>query len=264
MADDEIILFDIPSKPPRKSWSYNPWKTRMLLNYKGLKYHTEWVGTPRLILKYPIFPNIRHIQLEYPQIRTRLEPHIPNPGTETPYTVPTILLPSGIYITDSTRILHAINDLYPSPPLPADTPASHTRRLIDALGPFMAAFRGIYVPGVAKNVLGEASLEYFHRTREQSIGMSLDEFEQKHGGRVAYAGMEPHLKDITALLKEDESGLFFAGREVTYADFIWAGVLIFMKKVGEGVFEEAMGRSGNPEVHRGLLEAVKVWTERDD
>jgi hypothetical protein len=29
MADEEIILFDIPSIPPCKGWSYNTWKSKM-------------------------------------------------------------------------------------------------------------------------------------------------------------------------------------------------------------------------------------------
>ena len=128
----------------------------------------------------------------------------------------------------------------------------------------MAAFRPIYVPGVAKNILNDASAEYFHRVRGEKIGMGLHEYEEKYGGYAAYEKMEPHLKEITALLGEDRSGPFFGGKEVAYVDFLWAGVLIFVEKVGQGVFEEVMGRSGGEEVHRGLLEAVKEWTRRDD
>lgn len=128
----------------------------------------------------------------------------------------------------------------------------------------MSAFYPIYGPGVAKNILNPESERYFRRVRGERVGMSLDEFEEKHGGLMAYEGMEPHLREITALLGEDETGPFFGGKEVTYADFVWAGVLIFTTKVGEGVFEKVMKRSGNEEVHRGLLEAVKAWVEKDD
>lgn len=63
---DEITLFDLPSRPPGGCWSLNPWKSeqqqqpiqqverpdtdcvsaRMALNYKGLAYKTIWVEYP--------------------------------------------------------------------------------------------------------------------------------------------------------------------------------------------------------------------------
>jgi len=62
-ASDPIVLYDLPSKGRRSCWSLNPWKSkvislyeevtnstqaRMLLNYKGLHYKTEWVEYPDL------------------------------------------------------------------------------------------------------------------------------------------------------------------------------------------------------------------------
>ena len=64
MAEEHIILFDIPSKEPRRAWSFNVWRgersdktngnpatiaylapqtVRLLLNYKKIPYKTEWV-----------------------------------------------------------------------------------------------------------------------------------------------------------------------------------------------------------------------------
>ena len=39
---DEIVLYDLKNKH-NKCWSLNPWKTRLILNLKGLKYRTEWI-----------------------------------------------------------------------------------------------------------------------------------------------------------------------------------------------------------------------------
>ncbi|KAL2159360.1 hypothetical protein VTH06DRAFT_2363 [Thermothelomyces fergusii] len=39
---EQYVLFDLPSKDPCRCWSLNPWKTRMLLNFKGVDYRTEW------------------------------------------------------------------------------------------------------------------------------------------------------------------------------------------------------------------------------
>ncbi|KAK0627322.1 hypothetical protein B0T14DRAFT_424770 [Immersiella caudata] len=241
-AEEEIVLFDIPTRPPRKCWSYNPWRARMLLSYKGLKYRTEW--------------------LEYPEIRKRLENHVPPNPSEPLYTLPAILLPNGTYTMTNTSILHQINTLHPSPPLPYETPA--LALLFGHLEPFMDSFRAIYLPAVARNLLSETSAEYFRRNRSDSVGMSLEELEGTRGGERAYGEMEVHLRGVTALLGEDESGPFFGGTEVAYVDFVWVGLLVFVKKLGDGVFEEVMRRSGKEEVHGRLLDAFGKWTERED
>ena len=63
MASKQITLFDLRSKEPNRTWSLNPWKSehalivtengtpllivlriaRLVLNFKGLDYKTEWV-----------------------------------------------------------------------------------------------------------------------------------------------------------------------------------------------------------------------------
>jgi hypothetical protein len=69
MSSDQIILYDLPSKPPCQSWSLNPWKStrqnhhpfyaytdttlaRLLLNYKGIPYKTEWIEYPDVEPKF--------------------------------------------------------------------------------------------------------------------------------------------------------------------------------------------------------------------
>jgi hypothetical protein len=41
----QTILYDLPSKQGT-AWSLNPWKTRLILNFKGIDYKTEWVEFP--------------------------------------------------------------------------------------------------------------------------------------------------------------------------------------------------------------------------
>lgn len=40
---EDIILYDLASRGRCASWSFNVWKTRLVLNYKGISYRTEWV-----------------------------------------------------------------------------------------------------------------------------------------------------------------------------------------------------------------------------
>jgi glutathione S-transferase len=92
--------------------------------------------------------------------------------------------------------------------------------------------------------------------------MPVDQLEKEKGGELAWNEAEPALRGATALLKENQ-GPFFLGETVSYADLVWATVLLFSKRMGMGFFEEALKRSGDAQVHLDLLEAVRPWSERD-
>ena len=66
MSSGTYTLFDIPTKAPRVCWSMNTWRSesalsisderilkqdeaRLLLNYKGLDYKTEWVSQSHVV-----------------------------------------------------------------------------------------------------------------------------------------------------------------------------------------------------------------------
>ena len=112
-----------------------------------------------------------------------------------------------------------------------------------------------------KALLNEASLPYWMETREGWFG-PLDELEK--GRDQAYEAMAPILKEVSAMLEEDASGPFFLGKEVSYADFVWGGYLIFCQRLGEDVIEGVLERSGNAKVHKEFLEGLAPWTARGD
>ncbi|KAK0735214.1 thioredoxin-like protein [Lasiosphaeria miniovina] len=244
MASDEIVLFDIPSKAPVESWSLNPWKTRLLLNYKGLHYRTEW--------------------LNYPQVKPRLEGHVaPHaPGTHiAPYTIPTIRLPDGTYIADSRAIADTISVLHPSPPLQIDSP--QLEWLMANYGRLMTPFRGVYLPLVPRRLLADESVAYWYESKARVAGKSVADVERDEGGDVAFAAVEPSMKEATAMLKENPAGPFFGGEQVGYVDFFWAAFLLFVRRIGEDVWEKLLACcGGDGRVHAELLEAVKPWSER--
>ncbi|EGS17075.1 uncharacterized protein CTHT_0074030 [Thermochaetoides thermophila DSM 1495] len=226
---EPIVLFDLPSKEPCSTWSFNPWKTRLLLNYKGLDYRTD-------------------------------VPNPPDPHSETPYTIPTIRLPNNNYIMDSRRIANALEALYPEPPLHLDSPVLASLetiipRIIQALAP-------LFMPRVAYRLLPERSSAYFVETRSKWYG-DLLELEKEKGGDVAWRATEEDLKEITRMLKEKPEGPFFLGK-VSYADFVWGSVLIFVKRCGEDALEGLLKTTGDESVHLALLEGLKPWTERND
>jgi len=239
MSSNQITLFDLPSSPPCRTWSNNAWKTRLLLNFKGLDYKTEWI--------------------EYPNIKARLESHIA-PNAEGAYTIPAIQLSDGTYNMDSKEIAYAISERFPLPHLPIDSP--HLSALVPLIIAAMSPIPGAYLPLVPKRLLNPASQPYFYHTREKAIGMSLDQLATEKGGENAWKETEPALKQITELLAK-EGGPFFAGKEVCYADFVWAAILLWFKRMGDDVFGDLLKAAGDGRLHLKLLEAVRGWSERD-
>ncbi|PTB65749.1 hypothetical protein BBK36DRAFT_1120176 [Trichoderma citrinoviride] len=242
MASQQITLFDLPSKGPNASWSLNPWKTRLLLTYKGLDYKTEW--------------------LNYPEIAPRLRPHLPPNETGRAYSIPAILFPDGTYMMDSHKIAAAIEQGYPFPPIHLEAPIlpkiEHlTQEAIRPLYPLL-------MHKISQVILPDKSYDYWVGQYVRELGMPLDEYERQFGGEKAWAAARPALSELTELLKEAEGGPFFLGREVSYADFVWVGGLVFVKRVDEGVFRELLERTGAGEVHERLLEACEPWLKRND
>ncbi|KAI1338730.1 thioredoxin-like protein [Xylariaceae sp. FL0016] len=239
MATNKITLFDIPSKAPLQTWSYNTWKTRFVLNFKGLDYQTEW--------------------LEYPEIKPRLMDHFPNDKDE--FTVPTIMMPDDSYVMDSMVISQLLEKNHPEPSLHLDSP--YTQRVRDQMVKSQS-LRGIYIPLVVKRLLNDCNHEYWHRTRSEWFGMPLDQYEKEHGGEFAFSRSDEYLSNITALLRENEDGPFFMGKTVSYADFYWAGFLLFFERLGDDVFQRLLKGTGDGEIHLKLLEGVKPWSKRND
>lgn len=237
---EKIILFDLANQQGQ-CWSLNPWKTRFVLNFKGLDYETEW--------------------LEYPDIKARLEPHLPGLSL---YTSPTIQYTDGRYVADSRKIAELLERDHPSPSLHLDAPV--LKQLEETVAELMPKIRGIYMPTVHKRILhqDQRNLDYWVATREQRSGKSLDELWRTEGGDNWQAGAEPVLRKVTAMLKENDKGPFFLGDTVSYADFVWAGLLIFVRRLGQDFFQPLLDRTGDRTVHEELLKAVEPWSKRDD
>lgn len=93
------------------------------------------------------------------------------------------------------------------------------------------------------------------------VGMPLDQLEREQGGKQAWEAAAPVLAEVEALMREHE-GPFFLGEEVSYADFVWVGFLIFMQR--NGVLEEVYKVSGDAKLHRDVWEATAKWHARND
>ena len=207
----EVILYDIPSKDPRRCWSLNPWKgalytvsliasriqkntdpcgiARLMLNLKGIPYKTEW--------------------LEYPDIAPTLESFglPPNEPPTTTYTSPAIRI-SDKHVMDSRKIADVLEMEHPFPSLHLDSPIL---KKVEELAPQCIMSLGpVFLPKIP-GVLNPPSAEYFERTRAISFGMTLTQFEKEKGGETAWGVAEPKWKELGTLLKA-EGGPFFMGK----------------------------------------------------
>ncbi|PWY80630.1 putative glutathione S-transferase [Aspergillus heteromorphus CBS 117.55] len=236
MASKQIVLFDLPTKEPCITWSPNPWKTRLLLNFKGIDYRTQWV--------------------EYPDVKPVLEKHVLPNSAGFPYSIPAIHLPDGTYMMDSRQIANSIEERYPEPPLHLNS--EYLPKVESVWLRLMDSIRPLFIPQVPKRLLNERSLDYWYTTREEMFGMSLDQLEKEQGGDKAWDKAEPKIREATALLKENQ-GPFFMGEVISYADLVWTSILLFQKRMGPDFFDELLKRSGDPQVHLKLLEAVSPY-----
>ncbi|KAF9266442.1 hypothetical protein L218DRAFT_896469 [Marasmius fiardii PR-910] len=240
---NEIEFYDIAGKS-EGTWSPNTYKTRYLLHYKGLPY--------------------KQILVEFPDIKRVCEeigaaPTTKNPDGSPLYTFPVIRDRStGAVISDSLPIAEYIEKQYPNKPssIPAGTTALH--RAFDAVFQTKALgnLRPLLLPKVPE-VLNEASIDFFLRTRKERLGIPLADFYPKDPVEQ-WKKVEADLEVVAGWFKDSE---FIGGDEPVFADFVTAGWIGFArtlygaespewKKLG-GTFQG--GRWGR------LLESLKKY-----
>lgn len=184
------------------------------------------------------------------------------PTTKKPYTLPAVTFPDGTWIQDSKKIAVEIEKQHPQPSANLESP--YQARIEDLLPKFFGHLMPILFNQVPKNLLNEPGVTYWIQDRGSRVGtFDLEAYEKEHGGEAAYEKAKPALDEITDMLKEKE-GPFFEGKAVSYADFVWLGVLLCLKRVNHKDYEGAIGKSKDRSVHDGLIEACAEWTKRND
>ena len=163
---------------------------RLVLNFKGIPYKTEWIEYPDLA------PTFKSFGIP------------PNEPPASAYSSPTIRV-SDKYVMESRKIADALEREYPSPPLHLDSPIL---KKVEELAPeCIMLLRPILLPRVPRQFLNPPSAEYFERTRAERFGMTLSQLEKERGGESAWKAAEPKWKELGALLKA-EGGPFFMGK----------------------------------------------------
>ncbi|TDL18669.1 hypothetical protein BD410DRAFT_774810 [Rickenella mellea] len=210
-----ITLYDIPSTVPGSAFSPNVFKTRMALNYKGLSHKTEWV--------------------EFPNIAPRMKELGASPTEGMQYTVPVIHDHStGKIISDSLDIAQYLDETYP------DTP-----RLLPS-GPGIAAiFESFFLPSIMPlpklmqlpefPKLNPASHAFFRKSREEWGKCKLEDLLPPGPEREkCWLKVKQGLDKVAGLLdKNGKDKPFVLGEQITYAEFIMAGWLVWVKIISE-------------------------------
>lgn len=163
---------------------------------------------------------------------------------------------------DSRKIATVIEERHPEPSVHLDSP--YLAKIEEIMARLMGPFAALFLASVPKRILNEASKPYWYETREQFVGMHVDQFEKEKGGEVAFKGAAPIVQEVTALLKENGDGPFFMGNTVSYADFVWGGLLLFAQRCGQETLDGLLKVSGDAQVHTALLEGLRPWSKRSD
>ncbi|KAI0058411.1 hypothetical protein BV25DRAFT_1830058 [Artomyces pyxidatus] len=216
---DAITLYDIPgSATPDVAWSSNVWRTRYVLHIKGLAYKTIWV--------------------EYPDIAPTLKGLDADPtGTRDGaplYTLPVIHDPTtGALVSDSLQIALYLDAQYPDTPqlLKAPTRALQIAFLHTFVLPRLREPPVPLVINSSANQLSPSSEEWFRRSRVAMFGRPLEEIAREPGEReVLLKRLIDAMLDLGSW-KGDSP--FLGGEEVNYADVMVAGMLQWLRRVGD-------------------------------
>ncbi|EME38692.1 hypothetical protein DOTSEDRAFT_75443 [Dothistroma septosporum NZE10] len=247
MVEGKVILYDCPSRfGTGTCWSPNTWKTRLLLNFKGIPYETKWIHGPFDGAAAPL----------------GIEPHDPTVDAIAPYTIPFVTLSDGRHLMDSKKIAAALEAAYPPP----DYPSAHLEdpvvaRAEQARLSSMKHLQAILVPRMPRECLSSSDIEFHRSARKKTYGMPLEEYEAKFGGEQAWEKARPGLQSLVEILEDDPNGPFCLGNTPSYADFYIVGMLEFSRCVGGGNLERFFEFDG---VFQTLYEACGPWLKRND
>jgi len=243
---NKIMYYDLARRGHHNtSWTFNVWKSRLVLNYKQLPYHTEWLDHTNIgatLSSLGIPPNTSASK-----------------GSE--YTLPTIRLSDGSYVMDSAVIAEKLESLHPTPSLHMESGTQD--KAAKVVGMIAGPLVPVFIPRIGKDVIVEHSIPHFRETRAKAFGMSLEELEAARGGEQAWKGAEaagiPALKALLTEEKLDE-GPFILGSKVSYGDFIVVAFLESFRRIGQDLFDRLVAYDQS--IVR-LHEACRLWMKKD-
>ncbi|KIK51633.1 hypothetical protein GYMLUDRAFT_181206 [Collybiopsis luxurians FD-317 M1] len=210
-----ITLYDFAWKhSPNAGWNSHVWKTRYVLNYKGLEYKT--------------------IFIEYPDVEATIKkigakPTGTQPNGQPWYTLPAIVDDStGVALAESADIAEYLDKTYPDTPR-AIPEGSHALQAAfrDAYYPKLSAFFPFLVPCM-EQVMNPPSAKHFRAEYEAIFGATLEDVFPKGDARVeAWKKWTDTISSIDAWMRPEDEWIM--GDKPSFADFIIAGFVLSAK-----------------------------------
>ncbi|KZO93193.1 hypothetical protein CALVIDRAFT_566680 [Calocera viscosa TUFC12733] len=227
-SEEEIIFYDLMCAAPGECWAPHCWKTRMALQYKGVRFRTVWVS--------------------YPDIKS-LVGHT-QPGNPAP-TLP-VIQHGATWIADSWQILQYLEQHFPSPPLLLPGVSAQTTHF------FQCYCESVLSPPVRLCILpkvpaflDDRGREYFIRTREAALGVSLEEAGRGQTVNAIRVPLGPLAKNLS------EYGPYLGGEQISYMDIILLGFLQWFDRADHAAVQTILGMFKSD-----AGEPVREWYER--
>lgn len=234
-----------------KSWSPNTLRTRLALNFKGVRYTQSWIAYPDIA----------------PLLKTLNVPPLKKGGI--PYTLPAIMhssisTPSSA-MNDSFSIAVELEELFPAPEYPSLFPSEGSYALALAVQKLItgAIAKGftIVLPKVP-DILEPRCAEFFHRTRKAMFGKPLSELGPKPEQlEKTWKPLRAELEVLASMLKgnKGKSGPFLEGEKAGYGDFLIVSFLAWFERADPKDWDKLVA-IGDGEFKR-LYEACRPWLD---
>jgi len=271
MISETLILYDIASAPPSRTFAPNPWKTRFALNFLGIPYRTQWVDMPDI--------SALRTKLQVPANRT-----LPD-GTPF-HTLPVVQDPrTGVVIGDSFEIACYLDHTYPNGPrLFRPLTTGLTAAFNAQVDSIFTKAAGVCGPLPLNPATAEASYTMFAQrfgvmslaelqpSREQheammtGLGAALGELAKayRHTGgttdHVWRAGGSDPAQSQRPPEGREEAGVFLDGDGPAYADFIvGAWLRMFFESMRPEDWQRLRSWQGG--FWGKVFDALEPWTE---
>jgi glutathione S-transferase len=155
-----------------------------------------------------------------------------------------------------------LEQLHPDPPLHLDNGLA--QKIGPLIGKISLPLIPVYMPRISRDVIHESSVEHVREQRERRFGMTLDELEKTKGGEPAWEAAKPGLRELEDFItsqKRDE-GPFILGSEVCYADFIIAGMMEAVRRIGDDLYDKFLEVAGGGGI-QAIHQACQKWVADD-
>lgn len=226
---DQLTLFDIPSVESVKQWSPNVTPVRMLLNYLGVPFETQW-------LEYPnIKPTLQKI--------SSIPPHMVDAAKGPSYTLPAILK-GDVGVMERFKIFEYLSSQFPDQPVLNQTSEKYAKAIDEYLDEVLYPKLG-FVLAFTQTILQDefGTRDYFQEKKKawsgvdskliqnqpEFVAQSVKDFVHEVRG---FKGLKPILTKNGIDANQLESGKFLLTDDApTFADFLLGGVLFWVEQV---------------------------------